>query len=265
MHVLRPDATPDAFFRGVARAPQRVLFLDFDGTLAPFRARPEHAVPYAGVADVLYELARDHLSRVVLVSGRPARELRRATAFVPGAEVWGAHGWQHCASGGAHTEFDPGAPTRARLAAAAARARTLEAYGARVERKRASVAVHWRGLDTIAAQQVEARLRELWRPEEGALLEVLGFDGGVELRARGRDKGTVVREVLAACDPRAASAYLGDDLTDEDAFAAIRSRGLAVLVRPKLRRTRADVWLKPPLGLLAFLRRWRDAACRGTC
>jgi trehalose-6-phosphatase len=57
-------------------------------------------------------------------------------------------------------------------------------------------------------------------------------------------------------------AYLGDDLTDEDAFRALKPRGLAVLVRAVLRDTSADVWIRPPRGLLHFLERWRDASRR---
>jgi trehalose-6-phosphatase len=53
-----------------------------------------------------------------------------------------------------------------------------------------------------------------------------------------------------------AAAYLGDDATDEDAFKAIRGRGIGVLVRPQFRATAADFWLKPPEELLEFLERW---------
>ncbi len=262
MRVLKSGTDVDGFFRGMAHAAERVLFLDYDGTLAPFRSRPEHAMPYAGVASLLSAMARERASRVVLVSGRPVSDLRRAAAFVPHAEAWGLHGWQQSRADGARVYYDPGPPVRERLAEAARRAATLETIGARIERKGVSVAVHWRGLDPLASQAIESRLRALWRSVEDAAVEILEFDGGVELRARGRHKGTVVREVLARCAPQAAAAYLGDDLTDEDAFDAIRSRGLAVLVRPELRQTHADVWLTPPGELLAFLRRWQDSAPR---
>ena len=262
MRVLRSGTDVDGFFRGMARAPERILFLDYDGTLAPFRARPEHAMPYAGVASLLSAMARERASRVVLVSGRPVSDLRRAAAFMPHAVAWGLHGWQQSRADGARVYYDPGPPVRERLADAARRAATLAPLGARVERKGVSVAVHWRGVDPLAAQAIESRLRALWNGMEDATVEVLEFDGGVELRARGRHKGTVVREVLARCPPDAAAAYLGDDLTDEDAFAEIRSRGLAVLVRPELRETRADLWLTPPGELLAFLRRWQGSAPR---
>ncbi|MGH9571319.1 MAG: hypothetical protein ACRD4F_16865, partial [Candidatus Angelobacter sp.] len=59
-----------------------------------------------------------------------------------------------------------------------------------------------------------------------------------------------------------AAAYLGDDLTDEDAFQAINGRGLSVLVRPAWRSTTAQAWLRPPGELIQFLNDWIHA-CGG--
>ncbi|RPJ43124.1 MAG: hypothetical protein EHM19_09270 [Candidatus Latescibacterota bacterium] len=91
-------------------------------------------------------------------------------------------------------------------------------------------------------------------------LELRSFDGGIELLGRGRDKGSAVRTVLAEEGADAAVAYLGDDLTDEDAFRALAGRGLRALVRAELRPSEADVWIRPPGELLAFLDRWLRAA-----
>jgi trehalose 6-phosphate phosphatase len=48
-------------------------------------------------------------------------------------------------------------------------------------------------------------------------------------------------------------AYLGDDLTDEDAFRAVKGYRLGVLVRAELQPTLVDLWLRPPGELLALL------------
>jgi trehalose-phosphatase len=82
----------------------------------------------------------------------------------------------------------------------------------------------------------------------------------VELRARGFSKQHAVEAVLAETPGDGAVAYLGDDYTDEDAFRAVKPRGLAVLVRPDFRETEADLWIRPPRELAAFLVNWRDAA-----
>jgi trehalose-6-phosphatase len=68
-----------------------------------------------------------------------------------------------------------------------------------------------------------------------------------------------VKAVLSDTAPDSPVAYLGDDITDEDAFQLVKAQGLAVLVRPEFRETAADLWIKPPQELLAFLERWRAA------
>jgi trehalose-phosphatase len=130
-------------------------------------------------------------------------------------------------------------------------------HAAKLERKLASLALHWRGLPASEAAELEARARALWEPiaREGAL-EVLPFDGGLELRTVGRNKNDAVKAVLSETAPDTAIAYLGDDLTDEDAFRAVKTRGIGVLVRPQFRETAADVWLRPPQELVEFLGRW---------
>jgi trehalose-phosphatase len=91
-------------------------------------------------------------------------------------------------------------------------------------------------------------------------LALQDFDGGIELRAPGHDKGEAVKTLLAEMGPNAMCAYLGDDRTDEDAFQAIRGKGLGVLVRENFVPTQADLWIKPPEELLEFLARWKSAS-----
>ena len=97
-----------------------------------------------------------------------------------------------------------------------------------------------------------------WSPlAHAGKVEILPFDGGLELRARGCNKEYAVNEIVRETGADCAIAYLGDDTTDEDAFRAVKARGAAVLVRTEARETHADVWLKPPDELLEFMRHWR--------
>jgi trehalose-phosphatase len=123
--------------------------------------------------------------------------------------------------------------------------------------KPASVALHWRGAQPAEVETLERWCLGSWGALEPAHgLKLHTFDGGLELRAPGHDKGTAVRTVLAESPPGTVAAYLGDDLTDEDAFRALPEGCLGVLVRPELRNTAATTWLRPPQELLAFLDRW---------
>lgn len=263
MQVLSPRIDLAAFYARLAAAGSRVLILDYDGTLAPFRIEPEQAVPYPGVRELLRALIDDGATRVVIVSGRRAADV--AALLPPGAppEIWGAHGWERALPSGEVRVEEPDAAVREALELAHACAARLQGEGARIERKPASVALHWRGMPAPAVARLRERLSSAWNgiTEEG-VLELLPFDGGLELRARGTNKQRAVKVVLSETAPAIPLAYLGDDVTDEDAFHAVKAQGLAVLVRPEFRETAADLWIRPPDELLEFIGRWRRQEVR---
>jgi trehalose-phosphatase len=138
---------------------------------------------------------------------------------------------------------------------------TREGWEGHWEIKPVSLAVHLRGLAAGEARRLQALVNDRW----GAIskphgLELHEFDGGLELRVPGVDKGTAVDTLLAESGAGTMVAYLGDDRTDEDAFRVLAKRGLGVLVREEWRPTAAAVWLRPPQELLDFFQRW-IAAC----
>ncbi|MFH1604043.1 MAG: trehalose-phosphatase, partial [Pseudomonadota bacterium] len=243
MRVLDPRADWNAFLLRIPAARERVLMLDYDGTLAPFQVRPERVVPYPGVIQALDAIMQDEGTRVVIVSGRPAADLVGLLPLKRRPEIWGGHGWQRLLPDGALTGQEPAGEVQHILQRALDFARELAADGARIDRKPASVALHWRGLPVLAVAKIRARALSAWLPlASGNDIELLSFDGGIELCARGRNKQHAVNAVLAETAEDCAIAYLGDDVTDEDAFAAVKARGIAVLVRPQYRDTLADIW-----------------------
>jgi trehalose 6-phosphate phosphatase len=256
--ALHAHADLASFYARLQEAPRRVLMLDYDGTLAPFRVRPEQATPYPGVSELLETLAMQEDTRIVVVTGRRARDVAELLEISSLIEIWGVHGWERLLPGQPLSSQEPSAEIRLALAQAHTLADDLRRSGARIERKPASIAFHWRGLPDSAADRLREQLQAAWRPfADGAKLEWLPFDGGVELRAPGANKRYAVSSVLSEITDDSVAAYLGDDLTDEDAFRAIKGRGLAVLVRPECRETAADVWIRPPDELLEFIGRWR--------
>jgi trehalose-phosphatase len=163
---------------------------------------------------------------------------------------------------GQHVIETPAADARAVIARAAQAVQPVMPPGSRLERKLASIALHWRALPDSDGARLDTQARAIWEPiaAQGAPVEVLSFDGGIELRATGCNKQYAVKTVLSQTGEHSAVAYLGDDMTDEDAFRAVKARGLAVLVRPQFRATAADVWLRPPEELVAFMRHWKVQA-----
>lgn len=269
---LHSAAALSAFFDALHAAPAPTLVLDYDGTLAPFHVDPAQARPWPGVLRRLDAIADHARCRLVIVSGRPAAELLPLLRLRQRPEIWGAHGWERLRADGRSEVRVLAATARSTLAEALRRGTTALAMGARLESKPASLALHWRGLQPGMVRDLGLWTEQAWRPltREGDLA-LLPFDGGLELRAAGCSKALAVATLLEESrhedgtkNRDGACAYLGDDITDEDAFRALDQqalgrRGLSVLVRDQWRETAAAAWIRPPQGLLAFLDRWQAA------
>lgn len=208
------------------------VFLDYDGTLTPIVSRPEDAV----ISDAM-RAAVQHLAercRVCLVTGRDRDEVALLMG-VDGLVVAANHGFDITGPAGDRLERSPVPVPDELLAAVAARLRreTAAIAGAVVERKRTSVSVHYRGVAErdrprvagLVAAVVAAHLGEL-RVTPGKM--VLEVQPAVEW-----DKGRAVLHLLGALHldgNDVTPVYLGDDVTDEDAFEALTGRGLRVVV-----------------------------------
>lgn len=251
------------FLRTVARASQAVLLVDYDGTLAPFNARRDQAFPYPGVTLLLQAIVSNGRTRVVIISGRDAPDILPLLNIHPCPEVWGVHGLQRLRTDGSMEVLRLDEQTLYGLSDAD-RWLGYQQLRLAAEFKAGSIAVHWRGLSEIEAEDIRSRVLLGWRPiAQYSHLDLLEFDGGVEIRAHKANKGNAVRSFLAEIGIHVPMAYLGDDTTDESAFRAMQGRGITVLVRPKLRHTAAQFWLKPPDELLDFLGLWLKACAEG--
>ena len=259
MKTLERQLAYDSFLGQLGTAASCVLLLDYDGTLAPFNVDRSLALPYPEVPPLISRIMEQG-TRVVLVSGRPAREVLLLSRIYPQPEVWGSHGLERLRADGSY-EVEPLPHEHHEALSRAARLLRMDGLNERLELKPGGIAVHWRGLSRQVALEIDGRVRQLCRPRwADCPLAFLEFDGGIEIRVPGRDKGDAVRTILRESDPNAAVAYLGDDQTDEDAFRALKGKGLTVLIRPQCSATAADVWLQPPQELVQFLEDWLQAA-----
>ncbi|RMF92919.1 MAG: trehalose-phosphatase, partial [Nitrospinota bacterium] len=246
MRILKSTRELDRFFLQLRQADKRALLLDYDGTLAPFQVERDTAIPYPGVRERLQAILAGKHTRLVVISGRQIADLIPLLGMDPLPELWGSHGWERLLPDQTYQGPCLETPHRCGLA----RARTWgeeQGWQDRYESKPASLALHWRGLPEEEITRLRQTVLEAWTPiarESGLVIHE--FDGGVELRVPGQTKGDAVQTILAEMDTDAVVAYLGDDLTDEDAFQALGNHGLSVLVRPVFRPTAADVWIIPP-------------------
>jgi trehalose 6-phosphate phosphatase len=246
------------FLHSIAAASESALLLDFDGTLAPFRIDPSTVRPWAGVKKLLDEIQQTKRTRLAIISGRPARDVASQLGMHNAPEIWGLHGAERLLPNGM-LEKEKLSPDQQEVIDAARAAIHETRLTWRLEEKPNAVVVHWRGKHAHVAQSLRRRALDLMQAfADNAGVRLLEFDGGIELRA-GHDKGDAVHRILEEMPPDTPAAYLGDDITDEDAFQALTGKGLSVLVRREWRPSSAQLWLRPPVQLREFLRSWLQA------
>jgi trehalose 6-phosphate phosphatase len=193
------------------------FFFDFDGTLAAIQLDPATVRPVPGVASRLKELAQ-LAGLVALVSGRPARFLATQFENIEGIRYFGLYGLE-TATGPTDVQTHPVAEAYAALMAdLAARAEAELGADVDVERKRVTVALHYR--TAPHQEQPVARWAEATAREHG--LTVQPGRMVYELKPPGMPtKGSVVLDHAAGL--RFVWCF-GDDLADVAAFRSLRER-----------------------------------------
>jgi trehalose-phosphatase len=249
------DGVPARLWRKVVLAGHRLLMLDYDGTLAPFNAARDRALPLPRSVEFLKVIAADVGTTVAIVSGRPLAEIAHLLGSLPVTMV-GEHGWEKRLPEGRVVKCPLSTQQRNVLDRAERLARQ-KGLGSHLERKRTGVVLHTRGLAPPAATAQEEEAISLWRPLTADGSSRLGrIHGGVELRLQGRDKGTAVLSLISQAPAGTLGVFLGDDATDEDAFAAVHEWGFGVRVGDSGRPSLAAAWLPSCAAVTAFLEEW---------
>jgi trehalose-phosphatase len=235
---------------------QTALFLDYDGTLTPIVERPEQADLSPQMRAILKILAER--CTVAIVSGRGLNDVQGRVAL-EGLYYAGSHGFEIDGPKQERLRSEKGSEALPVLNEAEnhLRSRLAGIEGVLVERKKYSIAVHYR---RVAPEQVEM--------VENKLDEVLKAQGGLR-KGRGKkvfelqpdvewDKGRAVlwlMEKLGLHDETGRPIYIGDDVTDEDAFRVLQERGVGIVVHGgEERPSFAHYGLVDPDEVLAFLR-----------
>jgi trehalose 6-phosphate phosphatase len=255
LHSDRKTALSE-FMEQLVAAPASVLLLDYDGTLAPFHTERHLAYPYPQVVPLLESILKCAKSRIVIITGRPIIEMGPLLSPLDNIEIWGSHGLEHRPADGIYRQIMIAPETAAVLSQAES---WLNAAGLahRTEIKPGGIAVHWRGLPDAEVERIQSSAQKgLSGFGEQPGLKLLKFEAGLELRVTHPNKGDAISSILNGLDHKTRIAFLGDDLTDEDAFRVLNPHGLTVLVRPEYRETNAQIWLRPPGELVSFLDQW---------
>jgi trehalose 6-phosphate phosphatase len=231
------------------------FFLDYDGTLTPIVSHPEDAVLSESMRSVVMELAT--LCSVAVVSGRDRAEVQKLVGLDELIYA-GSHGFDISGPGGMHMQhnealaFLPALDKAQKLLVD----RLSRIPGGQVERKKFSIAVHYRNVAQEVVPDIEHLVDEVHGryPElrKGAGKKVIELQPDIEW-----NKGKAVLWLLDHApfnEDAILPVYIGDDLTDEDAFAAIRNSGVGILVGAHGHETKARYSLRDVPQVEAFLR-----------
>lgn len=242
-----PEIVPQARDRKLA------VFLDYDGTLTPIVSRPEQATLSNSTRQALRELA--DLVPVAIFSGRELDDVRRLVD-IDGLIYAGSHGFDIAGPRGLRKQVATEFLSIVDFAEKELKEKLGGISGALMERKRFSIAAHYRNVaesdvtkveqavDKVAAHHTE--LRKIDNKKVYELRPNIDWNKGKAvlwlLKALGLDRQAVL------------PIYIGDDLTDEDAFRALEQCGIGILVGGQSQSTAAGYSLSNPAEVERFLR-----------
>jgi trehalose 6-phosphate phosphatase len=229
-------------------ADEPLFFLDYDGTLAPIVDDPAEATPHPRIPPLLEQL--DARFPLWIVTGRDLEQLVPLIDLP--LQAIGLHGAQRGVIGqDVHSRM----PDEAAEAMTRLRSSLPSIPGIVVEEKSQAFAVHYRNSDD---EQDARRQLRAWTNTMPDTLEAIWGKKVVELRPDGLTKGTAVREIADEF-PERTPVYLGDDVTDEDAFQALH--GLprrTITAKVGEGDTCADYRLAGPSEVADYLSRYVD-------
>jgi trehalose 6-phosphate phosphatase len=255
------DAVPSALERFeeiAAKAENKriAVLLDYDGTLTPIVDDPEKALLSDAMKDTLLDLAKNVPAAVI--SGRDRPDVQRLVG-IKSIFYAGSHGFDIAGPDGMEIGPEKGKEFLPALNQAEKELKnTINAVsGAWVERKRFSVAVHYRKVQEPDVEKVKQAVEEV-----AALHPDLRESGGkmiFELQPKmDWHKGKALTWILEEMEIDKSDVvpfYIGDDVTDEDAFRSLKGKGIGVVVMDPPRDTDARYRLKDTDEVERFLKK----------
>jgi trehalose 6-phosphate phosphatase len=227
------------------------LFLDFDGTLVPICPTPKDVKLPERVRKVLTRLNRHPRVHVAMVSGRRNSALRTYVR-VPRIQLLGLYGWER--SGGIVL------PARTRRALPRLRkilgSLPREFPGIQFEDKGVSFGIHFRGASPKSVRGAQNWTRKFLTSIRADFRVIHGNRAWEIVPRQVMGKGHALREFMKDLRSPFLPIYLGDDMTDEPAFKALR-RGIPIQVGPAL-PTNARFRLRNPEEVRVFLERLEE-------
>lgn len=255
-HLLGRSEDLESLFAG-----KRIfLFLDCDGTLAPIKGSPDEAVVPKETRILLEGMRKNPKLKLAIISGRAIRDVKRIVG-VEGLLYAGNHGLE---IEGPELKFEAPVPLRSKEVIKKIKGQLMKGIsdikGALLEDKGLTLSLHYRLVNKKGAQLVKVLFNETVKPYlANRLIKVTSGKKVFEIRPPVEwDKGKVVLWLLARSRFSLGGEdifpiYIGDDITDEDAFKALKDKGVGVFVgKPKT--SQAKYYLRNPREVRQFLK-----------
>ncbi len=231
-----------------------IVFLDYDGTLTPIVSRPEFARISPKMRSCVGALAER--CPVAIVSGR-SRETVKEFLRLENVIYAGSHGLDIAGPPGSGLRLDAGCEHQESLEVVYRKLSTAlsDIPGVLVQLTGYTVPVHYRLVHPTLIPEVERIVERELRDHP----EIRRYRGNMVFEVRPNtpwDKGKAVlwiRERLGLNPQNSVAFYLGDDTTDEDAFAVLGDRDAGILVATRPRETAARYSLRDPSDVGRFL------------
>ena len=230
------------------------VFLDYDGTLTPIVSHPEKALLSDSMRQTLQALSTQ--APVAILSGRDLNDVRQRVNIV--AIVYaGSHGFDIAGPRGLRKEVGTEFLPKLDMVEKELGKKLAGVSGAHWERKRFSIAAHYRNVKENDVPKLERAVSEVAgrHPELRTIAGKKVYDLQPNIDW---DKGRALMWLLESLPldrQQMFPIYIGDDLTDEDAFRAVHHRGAGIVVSERPRPTAASYSLKDPDEVERFLRK----------
>ncbi|MFP4014754.1 MAG: trehalose-phosphatase [Chitinispirillaceae bacterium] len=207
-----------------------MVLLDYDGTLTPIVERPDLAVMSGEMRDAVDALST--VTRVAVVSGRDLRDVRNLVNL-DNLYYSGSHGFETVAPDNTRMELDEARERILSIDGVEKDARSILSgiEGALVERKKFALAIHYRQVSGENVEKLKTAVQEIASGYPDLKLtcgkKVIEFRPDLPW-----DKGKAVDWIMSELYPQgnAVPLFIGDDITDEDAFREIKDWGIGILV-----------------------------------
>jgi trehalose 6-phosphate synthase/phosphatase len=228
--MILTDETEEELLSDYRKSSQRLIFLDYDGTLTPFFDKPEDAKPGGDVLGLLESLAAEPGNEVVLISGRDKDTME--SWFDIDAGLAAEHGaWIKERGGQWETIVPQKNDWKGKIRPILER-HVDRAPGSFVEEKESSLAWHYRRVEPELGPVKALELIDDLKIADTLGLQMLNVSKVIEVHRTGINKGMAALRWIEKKDWDFILA-IGDDWTDEDTFGALPVESYSIKVGPR--------------------------------